>query len=230
MNERDAFPSRGDWLRLALGWALALAIGAAAGFLMQGMGWWPHGAAWERGVLAFAHSTVRPWLDPLFLWIPYAGTNYTLAPVVGITAAYLWWGRSERLIAVHLVVVQAGSWTLNPVLKFMLERPRPDIYELRGQYAFPSYPSGHSIATTAVLFTAAYVIDRTGHGRWGYVVATVIFVLNSYSRVYLAVHWPTDVVGGWLVGGIWLASGIAVFGPCYPRRASARRRGAPGRS
>ena len=123
-------------------------------------------------------------------------------------------GRPRRpVVATHLVVAQLGSWILNPALKFSVNRPRPELFEQRGQHDFPAYPSGHSIAVTAVMLTAAYLIHRTGHGRWGYWVVGVFFLLNTYSRVYLSVHWPTDMVGGTLVGLVWLAALIIAFRP-----------------
>lgn len=202
------------WAGIAGGWILAFVAGAVLGYAFMAAGWWQNGAAWERDVLVWAHGTVSPLLDPIFLWLPFFGTNYTLAPATALAAAFLWY-RGQAHVALHLVVVQVGSWILNPALKFLLMRPRPEMFEQRGQHAFPAYPSGHSIAVSSVLFTVAWIIHRTGHGTWGYWVVGVVFVLNNYSRVYLSVHWPTDVVGGTVVGVIWLGVGIWAFGRFY---------------
>ncbi len=214
--------ARVPWGAVVLGWVGAASLGGVFGLLVMRLGWWPEGAGWERHTLVLVHATVRPWLDPVFLWIPYAGTNYTLVPFIA-AAAVLLWLRGHRFPALHLFIIQLGSWTLNPALKFLLDRPRPDLYPLRGQFAFPSYPSGHSIAVTSVLFTAAYVQWRVSGARWGFVVAAIVFLLNQYSRLYLAVHYPTDIIGGMLIGAVWLASGIAIFGPRYERRQAPHR-------
>lgn len=216
---------RVPWPVVVIGWLLAYGLGLALAFAIQLAGWWANGAAWERDALALANATVSPWLDPLFLWIPFIGTNYTLVPIVAV-AVWLVWRRGYPVTAVHLATVQLGSWMVNPALKFTLPRPRPDLFELRGQYAFPAYPSGHSIAVVSVLVTVAYLIDRAGHGTWAYWVVGAFFIVNSYSRLYLAVHWPTDVLGGALVGAVWLGTTLAAFLPLHDEYAL--RRGSPG--
>ncbi len=208
------------WIFILAGWIFAYTAGLAFGVGSYLMDWMERGADWEREVLIWANSTVSPYLDPLFLWLPYMGTNYTLIPFV-VVIAILLWRRGYATPALHISVAQLGSWTLNPVLKFTFMRPRPDLFEHRGQYGLPAYPSGHSIAVVTVYFTAAYLIDRMGYGKWGYAVAAVLFVLNSYSRIYNGVHWPTDVIGGTATGIVWLAFSLAAFRAMHSRRVAA---------
>ena len=202
--------ARLPWPLLGAGWGLAFASGALLALAIQALGWWSDGAAWERAALVAAQRTVSPTLDLVLLYVPLIGTNYSLAPLVAVAVIWLW-RRGRPVPALHLGVVQLGSWTLNPAIKFAIPRPRPDLFELRGQFAFPAYPSGHSIAVVAVLGTAAYLVHRSGHGTWTYWVVGGFYLLNSYSRIYLAVHWPTDVVGGTVVGAIWLAATLRAF-------------------
>ncbi|HET9983887.1 MAG TPA: phosphatase PAP2 family protein [Longimicrobiales bacterium] len=203
------------WLLLLGGWILAYAIGVGVGLLVRALGWW-NGDAWERTILVWVHATISPALDVVMLSAPWLGTNYSLAPIVAIAAVWLWI-KGRRVSAAHLAVVQLGSALLNPALKFTLVRNRPTLFELRGQFALPSFPSGHAIAVTAVVLTAAYLVYRTGHGRWGYVVAAFFWLIVIYSRIYLAVHWPTDVVAGLAVGAVWLAATLGTFAPLHDR-------------
>ena len=204
------------WLRLLLAFASAAAVGLVTAWLIQGTGTWLNGAAWEHRLLAFAQTTVSALLDPLFFLLPFIGTNYTLLPFVFAVALYLWF-RGEHMTSVHLVVVQIGSLLLNVVLKTILARPRPVDYNPRGQHGLAAYPSGHSIAVTSVLITVAWLIHRHGKGTWGYWVVGAIFIANNWSRIYLGVHWPTDVIGGVLVGGVWLLGTIWIFAPLHRR-------------
>jgi len=206
------------WLRLAAGWALAYSVGAASAWAVMALGWWDAGGQWERDMLAAAQATVSPALDVVMLTLPFAGTNYSLAPLIAIAAIVLW-RRGYASVALHLAIVQAGSWMLNPSLKFSFPRERPTLFEARGQHAFPAFPSGHAIAVVGVLLTVAYLIDRCGLGKWGYWVVGAFFILNSYSRIYLSVHWPTDVIAGGLVGAVWLAWTIRALEPLHARAA-----------
>lgn len=205
------------WRTLAGGWAIAFTAGAGLAAFIMALGWWDEGGDWERAVLAWAQTTVSPTLDWVLLIVPFFGTNYTLAPAIAFACVYFW-REGHKITALHLGVVQAGSWLLNPTLKILLDRPRPELFEQRGQHAFPAYPSGHVIAVTAVLFTVAYLIHRAGKGTWGYWVAAILLAINSYSRIYLSVHWPTDLIGGLIVGLIWLATCSAVFAPLHNRK------------
>jgi undecaprenyl-diphosphatase len=74
-----------------------------------------------------------------------------------------------------------------------------------------SYPSGHVILTVALSFTIAFQLRHARGWRWPTFVAPVIVFLTVYSRVYLAVHWPTDILRGLLIGATWLAGTWTAF-------------------
>lgn len=202
--------ARTPWLTILVGWVIAYGLGAVLALVVRALGWWDGGAGWEREALAVAHETVSPALDVVMLTLPLIGTNYTLAPII-VLAAIVLVRKGWATVALHLLVIQAGSWSLNPALKFSFPRDRPELFEARGQHAFPAFPSGHAIAVSAVLLGIAWLIDRTGHGKWAYWVVGAFFLLNSYSRIYLAVHWPTDVIAGALIGLVWLWWTIRAF-------------------
>jgi undecaprenyl-diphosphatase len=206
--------ARVRWLVLLGGLVLAYLAGLGVGLAVRAAGWWDAGAPWERAALSLTHATISPALDAVMLTLPWIGTNYTLIPLVAIAVIWLW-RRRHPAEALQLLLVQLGSAILNPALKFSLVRERPHLFEQRGQFALPSFPSGHAIAVTAVVLTAAYLVHRLTEATWAYWLAGVFWLLVMYSRIYLSVHWPTDVIAGVVVGAVWLGATMVAF-----RRAS----------
>jgi undecaprenyl-diphosphatase len=193
---------------------------------LQQAGDWHQGLPWEHALLAALPRDFPPLVDAAFLLLPWLGTNITLMPFVLGTA--LWLARSGRRdLAVHLAVVQVGSWALNMTLKALFDRTRPSLWEKRGQFAMASYPSGHAIATVAVLVTVAYLLYRERGWRWPVVLVALLGAVSLYSRLYLGVHWPSDVLAGVLVGAIWLYATVRAFA-ARPAATAAAAAGAAG--
>jgi undecaprenyl-diphosphatase len=203
------------WPTIGIGFALAFVTGMAYASWLISLGDWNQGFGWER---SFMHGTQQPMPRVLdwFLYVsPWTGTNISLIPVVAVAGVVLWRrGRSD--LAMHLFVVQVGSFLLNPALKVMFDRTRPELFVRRGWYGWSAFPSGHAICTIAVLFTIAVILHRERGWRWIYAVIIPVAAASLYSRVYLGVHWPTDVIGGILVGFVWLVVTMVAFRPRQP--------------
>ena len=191
------------WPVVAAGFACALAVGVVVALVVQATGDWARGLAWERALLLSLDTTLPAWADVALVALPWFGTNYTLLPIVLAASAWLWFRTPHRDVALRLLVVQLGSLALNLALKGLFDRPRPALWPKRGQFALASYPSGHAIASVAVLLTVALLLLRAGRRALAALVAAFV-LLSLYSRLYLGVHWPTDVLGGVAVGSIWL--------------------------
>lgn len=197
---------------LALAYAGAWAVGILYGWIIRASSTWDEGTAWERAMLRWLHaSTVPGWLDTVILHLPLTGTNLTILPLTVLVGWWLWKRKRHGIIALQLFVVNVGSLSLNPTMKYLLGRDRPDLYPRRGMYNWASYPSGHAIVTIAFYFTIALLLYRTRGWRWPFVAGVLVFLLNSYSRLYLSVHWPTDLVGGMLIGVVWLVGTWRAF-------------------
>jgi membrane-associated phospholipid phosphatase len=197
--------SRQRWGLFVLGFAGCFLLGFAYATWVQGSsGQWSHGLAWERALMYRVHEPL-PWvLDRLMLIVPWFGTNITQIPVTLLMALWLWLKERRKHLAIYLIVVQLGSYLLNPSLKALVDRGRPDMFERRGWFGWSSYPSGHAIASVSVLMTIALILYRLKGWRWPFVAAIAVMLLSMYSRMYLAVHWPTDVLGGAIIGAAWL--------------------------
>ena len=202
---------RQRWPTLVAGFAAAYIAGVLFAVIVRAQGDWSQGLAWERDLLRMVHPPLPGWLDTLMLIFPWFGTNLSLMPVIGVIVLWLWIRKRRPHLALWLLIVQLGSWALNPALKATFDRVRPDLFPKRGWFGWTSFPSGHAIASISVLFTLAIMLHKERGWKWPYLVIAIIAMGSAYSRVYLAVHWPTDVVGGLIVGAVWLWAGYMAF-------------------
>ena len=107
--------------------------------------------------------------------------------------------------AVFLAAGVGVVWALNPLLKQLVGRSRPDLWPLPPDVSEYSFPSGH--ATSSMIFYLALALALTAHTRWyrlAAAAAVVLSLLIGTSRVMLGVHWPSDVIGGWAFGMLWV--------------------------
>jgi undecaprenyl-diphosphatase len=118
--------------------------------------------------------------------------------------------------AVLVVVVVAGGQALSTITKVLVARERPPasgaLIPLPGDHSFPS---GHSFAGLLLYGVLAFLLVRSLHSRGAriavIIAAAVLIGSIGLSRVYLGVHWPSDVLGAWVLGGAWLAACCALY-------------------
>ncbi|MGH3880193.1 MAG: phosphatase PAP2 family protein [Actinophytocola sp.] len=161
-----------------------------------------------------------PDLTAVMIALSTIGSSVVLVPLALGVAVWLGVGRHRREASL-VVGTTLGAWLLGPLLKHAVERARPEDAHLVLVNSW-AYPSGHSLTSTAVLGVLSVVVSirltaRTA--RLATVAAGVILVvLVGISRIYLGVHWPTDVLAGWLIGAGWLAGCLLVYEALERRR------------
>jgi len=130
-------------------------------------------------------------------------------PTVLVTAGFLvagWiWGRRHPhlALAILLIVLVGRGW--GEVQKYWIARPRPDLEPHLVIVKTSSFPSGH--ATSSMIFYLTVALTLTAGARWhrpAAALAIVLSLLIGTSRVMLGVHWPSDVIGGWAFGMLWV--------------------------
>ena len=176
----------------------ALVVGAVYDMVNRGWGL----AEWDRAVADWGARHATPASTEVLDWLTDLGSTGLLAIVVVAVGAYDVVRRRSLNVVLFLVVVVVGVVAINNGLKWLVDRPRPDVPHLVDTSG-PSFPSGHSSAAAATWFAVALVISRIGRGRARFVaavVAVLISVVVAASRVLLGVHWLTDVVAGLVVG------------------------------
>ena len=142
------------------------------------------------------------------------GDAATLMFIILVVSGFLL-ATGKRGMALFLIVAPSSGMILVELLKSLFDRPRPDIVAHWGSFTNTSFPSGHAAGSAIVYLTIAALIARTvqSHGLRLYVlvVATLLTFVIGISRVYLGVHWPTDVLAGWIIGAgwAWISSSIA---------------------
>ena len=140
-------------------------------------------------------------------------------PVIAVTwAGFLWW-RGRRRDAALLAAAVIGSTLLNMLLKAVFQRDRPDFWEHLVVENSYSFPSGHAMASMSLAASLA-VIAWSSRWRWPAIVLGAVYVLVvGFSRVYLGVHFPSDILAGWCVAVLWVAIVVTVLDGASRRRA-----------
>ncbi|QDP20537.1 phosphatase PAP2 family protein [Sphingomonas xanthus] len=114
----------------------------------------------------------------------------------------------KRRVALFLLVAEAGGMLLSNLLKTGFDRPRPDL-EHGARVFTSSFPSGHATLSAVTFLTLGALLTRTTPDRrvklYFLTLAAVLTMLVGTSRVYLGVHYPSDVVAGWCIGSAWAA-------------------------
>ena len=148
------------------------------------------------------------WLQAAMVDITALGGVTILTLLTALTAGYLLASR-KTAIAIFLVLAIAGGAMLSSLLKIGYARPRPDLVAHLVDVQSLSFPSGHAMNSAITYLTLGALLARTeGRRRVTiFLMAAAIFLtlIIGISRVYLGVHWPSDVLAGWCVGASWAA-------------------------
>lgn len=188
---------------------------------MSAMGMAP---TWGAGVLTFLQGIQSHPLTLVLTVVTYMGEWYVGAVICVVLLII----PSTRMrVGVPMFATTAVAAVANQVLKRLFAEPRPDTHRLIVESGY-SFPSGHAMIGGAFIFMAIYVIQRHV-GRRGVKIAattvlTVFTVAVGVSRLYLGVHWPLDIVGGYGAGfAIFVV--MAVLDERFAARLEAPRRG-----
>jgi membrane protein DedA with SNARE-associated domain/membrane-associated phospholipid phosphatase len=163
----------------------------------------------DRALDAYLHARATPPLTTFFLIITAFGSIEPLVLLGVVMAAFLAWGRRWVFLGSWLAAV-AGSAVLNHLLKELFARPRPHFeHPLLVETSY-SFPSGHAMESFVVYGMLAYfavLALRTWESRVGVVCgAALLVVLIGFSRMYLGVHYLSDVLAGYAAGAVWLSA------------------------
>jgi undecaprenyl-diphosphatase len=160
----------------------------------------------------FDAHRVQPFIDAM-VWLTLWGEGPTTT-IVGLVASLLWWSSSRGHLVIPYWICVLGAQVTTWSAKYIIARERPANWDLIEAHS-PAFPSGHATAAISVYGFIAYSVWRTIQTKprarfevvfWGAVAIAMI----GFSRIYLSVHFLSDVASGYVVGGFWLAFGVVV--------------------
>jgi len=177
----------------------------------------------DEGVMLAFRSPADPddpigatWVEELARDVTGLGSVVVLALLTVASAGFLMLQR-KRHLAVYLLLAVATGTIGSSLLKWGFDRPRPDLVAHGHAVYTSSFPSGHSMMSAIVFLTLGVLLATAQSKRvmqiYILAIAVLVTVAVGTSRVYLGVHWPTDVLAGWAAGCGWALAcwGIADF-------------------
>ena len=197
------------WLVVGLGACIFLfAFVMLVGEVMEG-----NTQAFDTKILLALRNPANPstpigpaWMEDSLLDLTSIGGSTVLGLMVAAVTGFLVLQTRYRT-AIVVVITSLGGEMLNAVMKHVFNRPRPSIVpHLRATFS-TSFPSGHAMESAIVYLTLGAILMRAADSRltkmYILAIAVLLTTLVGISRVYLGVHYPTDVIGGWIVGVMW---------------------------
>ena len=161
---------------------------------------------WFRNQADLTDPIGPEWLEVVVRDITALGGLFTLVLLTLAACGYLWLRRQHHLALYVAVSVASGS-LLNTLLKSFFSRPRPDLVPHETTAALSSFPSGHAMMSALVFLTLGALLSLSSDDRHIkiYILSwsVTLTVLVGISRIYLGVHWPTDILAGWIAGATW---------------------------
>jgi undecaprenyl-diphosphatase len=193
---------------LGLTAALLLVFGKIVAEVMEG-----DTAAFDEAVLRALRNPQNPsdpwgpwWLEAMFRDITAIGGTTVLTLITFAVIGYLLID-GKRAAALLVLIAIGGGTIVSTLLKNVFARPRPELVAHLVEVRTLSFPSGHAMLSAVTFLTLGALLARVQPRRrlkiYLLAVAGILTLLVGASRVYLGVHWPTDVLAGWSIGAAW---------------------------
>jgi undecaprenyl-diphosphatase len=163
----------------------------------------------DRAILMALHgssSSSLDWFSEFVRDISGLGGLGVLALLVSASVVFLVISNNRRT-AIFVALATISGAVLSSLLKLGFDRPRPDLIPHLTHVYSASFPSGHAMVSAVVYLTLGTLLTRVVSGFWSKIfvmaVAVLLTGLIGLSRLYLGVHWPSDVLAGWAAGAAW---------------------------
>lgn len=196
------------WLTALVAAVIAYGLFELTGEVLEG-----ETRAFDESVLLALRDPTDPampigpvWLTKVMTDLTALGGVTVLTLIVTLVVVYLALRRKYRT-ALFVTASILGGWALSSVLKIGIARPRPEVVQHLVEVTDMSFPSGHAMLSAITYLTLGAMLSRLEETRtlryFFPLVAVVLTLIIGLSRIYLGVHYPTDVLGGWAAGTVW---------------------------
>lgn len=167
----------------------------------------------DKVVIDFIQARISPNLTKGMEWITFFGSFKWIS--IGSIVVIIWLMIYKRgKYSIFFIFTIVSGVMLNRVLKEIFQRERPDIHPLIHQGGY-SFPSGHSMNSFVFYGLIAFLLFELLKHKFsrilGISLAMLSVLLIGISRIYLGVHYPTDVIGGYFIGAVWLFISIFLY-------------------
>jgi len=167
------------------------------------------GFLWDIPILLAIHSTANPQLDIFAVLLTKWGSFWTVLPVLSAIAIVLLRRRRWRTLA-YLLTTACGNLLINRTAKEFMHRVRPQLWLSKAPEFDYAFPSGHAMTSMTLV---AILVILTWYHPWRWLVITIgsLYLLSiAWTRLYLGVHFPSDILAGWMVALAW-AIGVSLI-------------------
>ena len=206
-------------LRLVIGFSICLVLGLLFGYLTTTFSDTTM-PKFDETLISAIQGLETPWLTKIMKIFTWIGSGYIVGTITVIAALLLFFVYKMHRQAVLLVVVILGTVALKHYLKLYFKRERPTFHQLVDAPEF-SFPSGHTMMALGLYVMIVYIAWRHAKTSWlkclFVLFATFMIIMIGTSRIYLGVHFPSDVVGGILASGFLVTIAVMVDGLFHNR-------------
>jgi len=164
---------------------------------------------YDEAILKGINGFSTPFFDTFFVVITQFGGVFG---IIALTAILLGLLLRRKMYKNALIVgaTVAGAAILNVILKLIFERTRPDLWEQLIVETSFSFPSGHSMITAALGLSLIFICWNTRFRWLTLALGSSFIIVIGFSRLYLGVHYPTDILAGWVVSAAWLSTVVTI--------------------
>lgn len=165
------------------------------------------GLAWDVAIMTAIHATSQTQLDAIATTLTKFGTRWGVIPASVVISLFLLYRNRWRSLT-YFLITAVGCSLINPAAKASLHRVRPSLWEYPALPDF-SFPSGHAMSSMVFVVALSVLAWGTRWRNWVLGLGSVFVVAIGWTRLYLGVHYPSDVLAGWMLSLAW-AIGVAL--------------------